>query len=63
MEENTEKTEDIEQVSGETKPSSGNTISNEQLHLGDTAHLSIDGMGIVLFSAEVMKSVIQGSNF
>ena len=38
-------------------------VSSGPLHLGDTAHLSIDGMGIVLFSAEVMKSVISGSDF
>lgn len=33
------------------------------LHLGDTAHLSIDGMGIVLFSAKVMEQVATGSDF
>ncbi len=38
-------------------------ISSGPLHLGDIAHLSIDGMGIVLFSAEVMKDVVPGSNF
>lgn len=38
-------------------------VSSGPLHLGDTAHLSIDGMGIVLFSAEVMKDVVPGSNF
>ena len=37
--------------------------SCEPLQLGDTAHLSIDGMGIVLFSKEVMKAVIPGSDF
>ena len=41
----------------------GQQASCGPLHLGDTAHLSIDGMGIVLFSAEVMKSVVPGSNF
>ena len=45
------------QLSAEHRASCG------PLQLGDTAHLSIDGMGIVLFSAEVMKSVIPGSDF
>ena len=39
------------------------SVSSGPLHLGDTAHLSIDGMGIVLFSAEVMKDVVPGGNF
>lgn len=48
---------------GEGDSSGGSPASGEPLHLGDTAHLSIDGMGIVLFSPEVMKSVVPGSDF
>ncbi len=47
----------------EIKTFAESPISSGPLHLGDTAYLSIDGMGIVLFSAEVMKDVVPGSDF
>ena len=58
-----EKAEQSGQSCMEIQPSAEHQTSRGPLQLGDTAHLSIDGMGIVLFSAEVMKSVIPGSNF
>ena len=58
-----ERSGETEQACLEKKSSVGSPASCGPLRLGDTAHLSIDGMGIVLFSAEVMKSVIPGSDF
>lgn len=52
-----------EQVCQQKKLSVESPASCEPLCLGDTAHLSMDGMGIVLFLGEVMKSVISGSDF
>ena len=63
MEEKVEGPEAAERSCGKINLSEGKAESSGLLHLGDTAQLSIDGMGIVLFSAEVMKSVIPGSNF
>ena len=62
-EENAEEPKAAEQPDGEGNPSEGSPASERLLHLGDTAHLSIDGMGIVLYSPEVMKSVVPGSDF
>ena len=62
-EEKTEEPKEAEQPCDKTKCSAGRQASCAPLRLGDTAHLSIDGMGIVLFSAEVMKSVSPGSDF
>lgn len=62
-EEKTEKPKAAEQPCGKETLSEGSTASEEPLHLGDTAHLSIDGMGIVLFSPEVMRYVVPGSDF
>ncbi len=62
-EEETEEPKETEQPCAKTKHSAGHQTSCGPLQLGDTAHLSIDGMGIILFSAEVMKSVVPGSNF
>ena len=62
-EEKAERSGETEQACLEKKSSVGSPASCGPLRLGDTAHLSIDGMGIVLFSAEVMKSVIPGSDF
>ena len=62
-EEKTEEPKATEQPRGEETLSEGNPASEEPLHLGDTAHLSIDGMGIVLFSPEVMRYVVPGSDF
>lgn len=60
---NREEPQNAEQPCAEVKCSAGQQASCEPLQLGDTAHLSIDGMGIVLFSAEVMKSVPPGRDF
>lgn len=57
-EEKTEELKAAEQPCGEGTLSEGSPASEEPLHLGDTAHLSIDGMGIVLFSPEVMRYVV-----
>ena len=62
-EEKTEEPKAAEQPCGKETLSEGSTASEEPLHLGDTAHLSIDGMGIVLFSPEVMGCVVPGSDF
>ena len=62
-EENTEEPKAAEQPCGVETPSEGGLASEEPLHLGDTAHLSIEGMGIVLFSPEVMGYVVPGSDF
>ena len=62
-EEKTEEPKAAGQPWGEGNPSKGSPASEEPLHLGDTAHLSIDGMGIVLFSPEVMRYVVPGSDF
>lgn len=62
-EEKTEKPGETEQACQGIEPSVESPASCRPLRLGDTAHLSIDGMGIVLFSAEVMKDVVPGSNF
>ncbi len=62
-EEKTEDTTQAEPSSAREEHSTEQQTPCEPLHLGDTAHLGIDGMGIVLFSAEVMKSVAPGSNF
>ena len=62
-EEKTEEPKAAGQPCGEGNLSKGSPASEEPLHLGDTAHLSIDGMGIVLFSPEVMRYVVPGSDF
>ena len=62
-EEKMEEPQEAEPFCMETKCPTGQQASCGALHLGNTAHLSIDGMGIVLFSAEVMESVAPGSNF
>ncbi len=62
-EEKTEKPGETEQACQGIDPSVESLASCRPLRLGDTTHLSIDGMGIVLFSAEVMKDVVPGSNF
>ena len=62
-EEKTEEPKAAGQPCGEETLSEGSPASEEPLHLGDTTHLSIDGMGIVLFSPEVMGYVVPGSDF
>ena len=56
-EEAMEELEEAGQNGGEAKCHGGQQASQGPLYLGDTAHLSIDGMGIVLFSAEVMGGI------